>query len=239
MSANPSAPKLNTMRYLTFEVNRACPLRAQHPKCPIGHPERYRFGKQEAPLTDGLIMDFWRWCRERDFRGIVLWHWYSEPALVLPRLRSLMREMRAEDPGQPFQLFTARKDLDLSDFDLIKITDYESDKELDDRIAAAFVEGDATPHQPAGWCGRGWGWELLVDHYANWCLCCNDWRAEESVGNLWRDDWSEMLRRYHAKATHLRWHDQDSWEALPRMCRSCMRGNFSLHQSGGTFYVPE
>ena len=232
------APSLNVLRYLTFETSRSCTLMKEHEKCPIGHPERYRLGRTDKPLSDEWILRFWTWCKERDFRGIVLWHWYSEPTLVLPRIRRLMAQMKAVDPGQPFQLFTNDPKVPLQDFDLIKITDYSSGKDLDERIASAQGEGQPTPHVPEGWCGRGWGWELPIDFYGNWCMCCNDWRCEESVGNLQTDDWTAMLLEYYRKATHVRWKDQATWDALPRICRSCMDVNFSLHRTGGSFYIP-
>jgi hypothetical protein len=233
-------PLLNCQRYLTFEVGHKCNLAAQHPKCPVSHPDRYRFGQSTTALTDDTILGFWRWARGREFRGIILWHLYSEPTLVMPRLLRLMATMRAEDPGQPFQLFTNNPHAKhLYAFDLIKITDYAGgNKELDDRIAAAFSAGHATPHQPAGYCGRGWGWEVVIDHFGNWLLCCNDWRCEEAVGNLHTDDWPTLLARYHAKASRIRWKDQVTWEALPGLCRACMAHNFSMHRSGASFYPP-
>jgi hypothetical protein len=229
---------LRVMRYLTFETSRACTMTRDHPKCPIGHPERYRFGLKDKPLTDDQVFEFWRWAHRREFRGIILWHWYNEPTLSMPRIRRLMERIKAVDPYQPFQLFSNDPAAPFAEFDLIKLTDYSLNKDLDDRIASAWGEGQRHPHQPTGYCGRGWGWEMPIDVYGNWCLCCNDWRCEESVGNIKTDDWDELLRRFYAKSSQIKWKDQASWDALPRMCRACMDVNFSLHRTGGSFPTP-
>ena len=228
--------RLNVQRYLTFELGRACPFALTHTKCPIGHPERYRFGQQTQALSDDLIFRFWHWARyDRDFRGIIMWHAYNEPYLQLARIRELMVTIKSYDSGQPFQLFTAIRP-DVPGFDLIKFTDYDAGKELDDRILSAAGEGKPyEAMQPAGWCGRGWGWELLIDYYGNWCLCCNDWRCEEAIGNIWTDDWDDLLQRYAEKAKRLRWRDRATYEALPRMCRACLDVNPNLHRSGASF----
>ena len=228
---------LNVVRYLSFEVTKLCNMTAAHPLCPINDPERYRFGDSSEPLSDELIVQFWRWARfTMDFRGIILWHGYSEPTLVLPRIYALMDRMRDADPGQPFHLFT-NSTRPVQGFDLIKRTRYgPGGKDLDARRET--VTGEGKPYaemQAEGWCGRGWGWEVWIDHHGNWNLCCNDWRCEESVGNIRQDDWTELLMRYHAKATQLRWHDEPSYQALPRLCRACLDKNPNLHRSGATF----
>lgn len=229
--------RMNVVRYLSFETGRRCPRAAEHPKCPIHHPERYRFSRNAQPLSEETIYSFWRWCRfERDFRGIVMWHLYNEPTLEQAKIQHLMGLMKRDDPGQPFQLFTADPTANTSAFDLVKVTDYTQGKELDDRILT--ITGEGKPYaamQPAGWCGRGWGWEVVIDFYGNWLLCCNDFRCEEAVGNIQTDFWPTLLDAYHRKATHVRWHDQASYEALPRMCRACLDVNPHLHRSGATF----
>jgi hypothetical protein len=84
-----------------------------------------------------------------------------------------------------------------------------------------------------GVCGRGLGWEIPIDNFGNWCLCCNDWRCEESFGSIMVDSWEGMLDKYIAKRKTIRWNDEDSYNALPRMCRSCMSVNPELSKRGG------
>ena len=230
---------LRLMRYLSFEINHICDLSKVHVKCPSGHPERYLFGSKDRALTDDIILGFWRWCRySMDFHGIILWDMYNEPTLSMDRILNLMVLMKRADPGQPFQLFTnKRPDPSLADeFDLVKFTDYGAGKELDDRLLLAKAEGKPYAEmQRTGWCGRCFGWTLNIDNYGNWCLCCQDWRCEEAVGNIFTDDWYELFDRFKQKSRNLRWHDEESYNALPRMCRACLTITPNQHRSGATF----
>jgi hypothetical protein len=226
----------NILRYLNFEINRSCNLYHEHEgKCPIAHPERYLFGRKEKALTDDIIVEFWRWCKSKDFRGLVMWHNYNEPTLVLKRIRGIMARIKAFDPGQPFQL-TTNTMFPIEGFDIIKRSDYAQggkDK-LDNRIASARGEGKPYAQMPPrGWCARGLGWELDIDNFGNWGLCCNDWRNEESVGNIWVDDWDALHKAFLEKSERIRWNDEASYVALPRMCRSCMDVNPELRTQGG------
>jgi hypothetical protein len=229
------ADNLSVMRYLTFEITDKCNLGDVHTKCPNSHPDRYRYGYTEKKIDNDLILDFWRWAQTRYFRGIVMFHGYCEPTLEIKRIRDLMVRMRQEDPGQPFQLFSSN-DKHFSGFDLFKFTNYKNGKELDDRILT--VNGAGKPYgemQKSGWCGRCYGWELFIDYHGNWNLCCNDWRNEESVGNLFKDDWDRMFLKFLHKSKNIRWDDERSYLSLPRMCRSCLDKNPGLHRSGASF----
>lgn len=244
----PQTRSLNIVRYLTFEVNKTCDMVTVHPQCPIGHPERYKFGDTSQHLTAGSIFKFWRWARaSRNFRGIILWHSYNEPTLAISLIRECMKQIKSVDPYQPFHLFTnvppnSRPDL-IPEFDIITYSDYDPHSpdyskrvgsKLDDRISNRTGEGKPySAVKPTGWCGRGFGWELLIDYHGNWNLCCSDWRGEEAVGNILVDsDWSSMLARYEDKARNIRWHDEASYNALPRLCRACMDVTPNLHRSG-------
>src|SRR4030067_682296 len=122
---------MNVIRYLTFEINQTCPNTALHMgKCPISHPERYKFSTSNKLLSKDIIMEFWRWSRYKGFRGIVLWHMYNEPVLVLEKIRKLMKTMRLEDIYQPFQLTTSIKG-NYTDFNIVKFSDYGKKRELE------------------------------------------------------------------------------------------------------------
>jgi hypothetical protein len=223
-----------TSQYLTFEINPTCNLAQLHPKCPINDPDRYGFGETEHALTDDLIVTFWLWCRGQGFDGIILWHLYNEPTLALTRIRTLQKRMQAIEPSQRFHLWTnAPKSLSLKGFDHVQLTDYREVRPdaLDNRRAS--VTGEGKPYAkvtPSGSCGRGAGWELIIDHHGNWILCCNDWRCEESVGNIFNEDWPVLLARYEQKA-RIVWNDEASYQALPRLCRACIDVNPKLHRT--------
>jgi hypothetical protein len=225
---------LNTIRYLSFEINNACPNAALHEgKCPISHPDRYKFSKSNTKISDSLIIEFWRWTKTKGFRGIILWHMYNEPVLVLARIMHLMHVMKEEDPFQAFQLTTSIEG-DYKEFDIVKISDYTNGFRLDKRIEAAKGDGKAYDEMPKkGWCGRGLGWEIPIDYYGNWCLCCGDWCCEEAVGSICTDDWEYMLMRYFNKRKRIKWNDESSYYRMPRLCRSCLDKNPTLSKRGG------
>ena len=75
---------LNIIRYLTFEISRTCLNAKMHAgKCPFSHPERYKFSQSKVEITDKTVLGFWRWCKRQGFRGIILWHMYNEPVMVI------------------------------------------------------------------------------------------------------------------------------------------------------------
>lgn len=223
-----------TSQYLTFEINPTCNLAAVHPKCPINDPDRYGYGETTHVLSDDLIITFWLWLRGQGFDGIILWHLYNEPTLAITRIRALQKRMQDIAPSQRFHLWTnAPKAVGFKGFDHIQLTDYREVRPevLDNRRAS--VVGEGKPYAlvtPSGSCGRGVGWELIIDHHGNWLLCCNDWRCEESVGNIFTADWSTLLARYEEKA-RITWNDEASYKALPRLCRACLDVNPKLHRT--------
>jgi len=225
---------MNTLRLLTFEINNTCNNWVEHKnRCPISHPERYKFSTSNIVIGDKIILDFWRFCRTRGFRGMILWHMYNEPVLVLNRILSLMKKMKEEDPFQPFQLTTSIPG-DYPEFDNVKISDYEGGLQLDNRIETNTGEGKPYKDMPRhGLCGRGRAWEIPIDYFGNWCLCCGDWRCEESFGNIYDNDWETLYQKWEKKRKTIQWHDEESYNALPRLCRACFDKNPSLSWKGG------
>lgn len=225
---------LSHQQYLTFELNATCNMANEHPRCPTSDPERFKFGKTERKLTDAIVLSFWRWAYyHHGFRGVVLWHLYNEPTLVKTRISALLKQMHAEAPEQRSHLWTNSPNaVKLVGFQHVQLTDYRVVRpdDLDNRRAS--TSGEGRPYsfvKPSGRCGRGFGWELILDAHGNWLLCCNDWQNEASIGNVFTDDWEVLLRRY-AQA-EIGWHDKASYDRLPRLCRSCMTVNPGLHRS--------
>ena len=234
LAARPRGTRLSTLRYLTFEVNKTCNLASVHRRCPVSDPERFMFGETDYVLTDSLILAFWQFCVKEGFRGVVLWHLYNEPTAELARIRRLLTAMRGEVPSQRTHLWTNSPGaVGLPEFDHVQLTDYRvvRPEELDNRRASTRGEGAAYDKvAKSGSCGRGFGWEIIVDFHANWLLCCNDWRCEQAIGNLVGSVWDLLLEKYEREA-QIKWDSRKSYEALPRMCRSCIEVNPNLHRS--------
>lgn len=200
-------------------------MRAVHTKCPIGHPERYLYSRSQTAISDDMIVNFWKWCRDvHGFRGIVNWSSYEEPGHSLKRVLELQKRIKKEDPDQPFQLITSLPELaDSADFDIVKFSDYDGGKSLDDRIKTREGEGKPYAQMPRrSQCRRGMGWEIVIDNWGNWMLCCVDWRNEESFGSICNTDWEVLFQRWKEKAATIRWRNEAEYNALPRMCRSCL-----------------
>jgi hypothetical protein len=225
---------MNIIRLLTFELNRTCNMIEEHRgKCPISHPDRYKYSPSTIPLLDEDVLRVWRWAKGKGFRGIILWHIYNEPTLVLERIRALMSIMKSEDKFQPFQL-TTNSTADIEGFDILKHSGYENGVELDNRIE--IVEGEGKPYEEmpkVERCGRGMGWEIPIDYYGNWLLCCGDWRCEEAIGNIHHDSLDALYERWNAKRVKIQWHNEKEYRELPRLCRACMDKNPSLPWKGG------
>lgn len=228
--------RLSNLAYLTFEISKTCGLADLHPKCPVSDPERFKFGRQDYFLSDALIGAFWQWAvQEHGFRGVVLWHLYNEPAAENERIQKLVAWMRQLQPDQRTHLWTGKRGAaQLPGYDHVELTDYAIVRpdDLDNRRMTIFGNGNYDRVPSHGVCTRSFPYEIILDYHCNWILCCNDWRAEESVGNIAAiEGWDTLLDVYEQKA-RIHWSDKNSYEALPRMCRSCVELNPTLHRSG-------
>jgi hypothetical protein len=236
---------MNIVRHLSIEINNDCDLGEFHKGyCPNRHPERYLFGDKNTPVTDQLIIDFWYWCRfGHNFRGVVNWNGYNEPTLVLPRILLVMEEIKKKDQYQPFQIVTNKNNLQLPQFDIVKRSRYGDSNEsrygdigrskLDNRLAS--IRGEGKPYgemRTFGRCIRGSGYGVEIDYYGNWNLCCNDWRCEESIGNIWSGDWDDLFAIWKEKCLRPQWDSRETYEQMPRLCRSCLDVNPMLASMG-------
>lgn len=226
--------ELAGFRYLTFEINSGCRLADVHPRCPTSDPNRYRYGQRDRTLDDGVVVRFWRFARDRGFNGVVLWHLYNEPALALDRIVALIAAMRIELPTLRTHLWTAVPMLvGRPEFEHVELTDYRRVRpdDLDVRRVAHAMESTDQQFAPsAGRCTRDRDWELIIDNRGNWLSCCNDWECAGRYGDVFNDDWDELIRRYVARAP-IAWSDHASFAALPAMCRACVVYNPLLHRS--------
>jgi hypothetical protein len=229
---------MNLTRSMSVELNPACDLGEIHPHCPNRHPDRYKYSPYKKPITDDLFFEFWKWAREKHyFRGVVSMSNYNEPTLIIDRIRAIMARMKAIDPGQPFQLVTNREDGDYEkEFDIVKRSRYrgltrlctDAKPEFDGRILVA--DGEPAPYssQPQfGHCLRGCHWELIIGFHGEVHLCCADWMCSEISGSICVDDWEECFQKWKSKV--IRWHDEESYNRLPHLCRVCLNVNPSLH----------
>jgi hypothetical protein len=201
---------------------------AHEGRCPNLHPERFKFSSSEVSLTDEVILKFYIWCkRVHHFRGIVNWNGYNEPSLAWDRISGLICKMREIDSNQPIQIVTNSQTFQFPGVDIVTRSYYGGPTlPLDNRIAS--IRGEGKPYEQSyrqGRCIRGMGWEIVIDHFGNWLLCCNDFRCEESIGSIVNMDWNVLFEKWQKKTQTIEWNDKEEYERLPRICRSCMDVN--------------
>jgi hypothetical protein len=237
---------MNILRQIAFEINKECDLGDFHAKfCPNKHPERYLYSKSLNPIDEELIYQFWKWAvKVHHFRGLINWSCYNEPTLALDRIYKLMDRIKFIDPYQPFQIITNKVNIELPGFDLVRRSRYGQDDQsrmgdlqrtkLDNRIASIRGEGKPYNEMPKiGRCARGLGFSIDIDYYGNWGLCCNDWRCEEAVGSICNTNWDDMYEAWKDKSKTIQWSNEEEYNNLPRMCRSCLDVNPILSAMGG------
>lgn len=200
---------MDKVQLLSIELGAECNLAAAHPKCPSA--SRRLSGR---PLTDEKILSLAvEAYAAHGFRGLVGWHYYNEPTLQLDRMLGLMQRIRAAVPESRFILWSNGTqpcaDPRMALFDKAQISNYLGDEALlrarfaavrdltvftprfDDRLAAPVGAEAGRP------CLRPFV-EIPVDNSGAVHLCCQDWEGEIALGNVWSDDWTEILRRREA-----------------------------------------
>ena len=225
---------LELTQFLIFEVPGECNLGEKHPWCPHAHPARFANSTGRRPLTDDQIAAMARAAyTDLGFRGLVGWHYYNEPLLAWDRLKPLMARIRSETPAARFVLWTNGQALpadraELAAFDTVNITQYPpvADTGPISRAVRILHLRPVTPDarlnpvkrdSPAT-CRRMFV-ELIIDHYGEVHICCQDWRRECAVGNVHDTPLAEIVARWNAiRATMT---GPAMLPASPAVCRTC------------------
>ncbi|HUC85341.1 MAG TPA: glycosyltransferase, partial [Candidatus Acidoferrales bacterium] len=167
-----------------------------------------------TPLTDDKIIELAVKAYEQNhFQGLVGWHFYNEPMLQINRILSLMERIRARVPAARFLLWSNGtipcNDPRMTMFSLANVSDYFNNEPLlrkrfnalknlnigsrvfDDRLTSPM--GAASKKR----CLRPLV-EIPVDGFGNVHLCCQDWKNEIPMGNVWSTSWEEILANRRA-----------------------------------------
>lgn len=215
---------LGTTQFIIFEIGSKCNLGEVHKEC----PNSVRRPSGPVELTDDIILD----CVEEaygrlNFTGLVGWHFHNEPMLEHERIFGLMERI----PKARYVLWTngtiQPKDSRIGLFEQVHCTDYTGVdrgyyadcknvtvypfKGFDGRIEDAF---DSQLPVRRRSCRRQHV-ELILDAWGFARLCCQDWRGEVEIGNIWENSYSTLAAR--------RWDlIQDMWQGrYPERCRRC------------------
>jgi len=225
---------------LVFEISPHCNLCKEHAaRCPIALPDRYGNLDTSRPLSDEKILEVCRLAYgELGFRGVIGWHYYNEPLLSWDRIEPLMRRIQEAVPAARFVLWTNGTliGLDPADarrlgvFSKIFVSNYQNRQwaahaheipgteweilsgKLDERALP-----DRVHSEPQGRCLKPFR-ELVLDHYGNAHLCCNDFRGRYPLGNVWDVDFREIVEDFTEARNAVMF---DPMRDPPTVCRGC------------------
>jgi hypothetical protein len=196
---------LKDTQFLIFEIGSECNLAHCHPKCPV--KQRKREGR---PLDDYTIIRHVEDAYTRfGFKGLVGWHYYNEPMMQIDRVLGLMEKIRVLVPTSRFVLWTngtiISEDPRMKLFGQVHVSDYFNQRDslieaykgivsldvftpnFDNRLDDVCINSDVHCFRPYV--------ELVFDNFGEAHMCCQDWKGEINVGNLWRNDFGAILER--------------------------------------------
>jgi len=195
---------LSTTQFLIFEIGSKCNLGCIHKKC----PNSFRTPTGPHVLTDELILQ----CIKEaytvfNFTGLIGWHYYNEPMLESQRIFSLMERY----PKARYVLWTngciQPDDSRINLFEQVYCTNYNNE------VNAEYYKGcksvsifpprfDERLMDTKNLRGNKRSCykqhvEFIIDNWGTARLCCQDWRGEIKIGNLFEDNFATLvLRRY-------------------------------------------
>jgi hypothetical protein len=207
------------MRYtqiVLLEAPGGCNMAREHPLCPA-----LTLGRDKPcdhPIDPAVAASMARELWDMDFRGYYAFHWFSEPTTAMPWVSEAMAEIRRLIPEARFLLWTNGKALKepgtwpwVAGFDRVSLSNYGGDSwdGLEHALGRRrkLVVNDITfeprvivAPQPAGVsnkvvCRRGYI-ELTIARDGGAYLCCQAWRPEQCLGNVFKEGLAECVRRY-------------------------------------------
>ena len=202
---------LSQTQFVIFELGATCNLGEYHKRC----PNFVRMPTSLLSLTDDLILQ----CIEEaytklNFTGLVGWHYYNEPMMQHQRMFSLMEQY----PKARYVLWTngtiQPDDSRINLFEQVHCTNYSGNVNIkyyngcksvsmftpvfDSRLQDTkyTIENDRL-------CYRQYT-EFTIDNWGTAHFCCQDWRGEIEIGNLWQDTYATLVSRRHSIIEQMR-----------------------------------
>src|SRR5208283_435948 len=212
---------LSSTHILAMELGTECNLAHKHPKCPSNNPLRWANLNTERKLDDATILACARDAYLRfNFRGHIVWSYYSEPTLYGERMLALMDAIEREIPIAKFEMTTnGTKEKWINEhryrFAWSFVSPYATDPagdNLDDRLECPRRE--PSDHR----CGRPL-LEFILDAYGNHHPCCYDWQGKTSLGNVFVDGFATIVERWRNFQNILCGEKMQS--GAPDYCRRC------------------
>jgi hypothetical protein len=179
-------------------------------------------------LTDELILQ----CideayTKHNFTGLVGWHYYNEPMVEHKRVFSLMERY----PKGRYILWTngliQPDDPRINLFEQVYCTNYYPDKVNKDyyngcKKVSIFPEHFDNRRQDTANIKRNHNHclrpyvEFIIDNWGTAHLCCQDWRGEIDIGNIWDVGFEAVLKKRKEIMDKMRLRE------LPDRCIRCV-----------------
>ena len=215
-----------------FEIGSRCNLTKQHPLC----PSATRSHKGKA-ITDDLVVSLATEMYEtHEFRGFVAFHMYNEPMLQSERIFNVMERIKANILFARFLLWTngtiTPNDKRMALFSQVTCSDYNGRKEELEQYYKKYIpvvnvfspsfdgrlHDVTTNSKDYVRCLRPLI-ELIVDNFGQIHICCQDWRGEIFLGNVWDENLTTILDRRRSMLETIC--GQHMTENAPERCLKC------------------
>ena len=190
---------LRNLQLICFEANNYCNLAEAHKSfCPAIQ----EFRKGTTPASNDDFISFLEQCILNGFNGMVGFHRYNELTLDIERCL-LLNEMIHALGLKSIAWSNGTYGGCLSMFDEVYVTNYNGDTHNctteikfnpDHRINIYDTEPiSEKEYKP---CYRPLNIEMAIDFYGDLCMCCADWKGETEIGNIKKDDYSDILNNW-------------------------------------------
>jgi len=200
----------------------------EHIACPVNRHDRFQ-GKPYK-LTVENIVETANKAKDLGFSGYIAYHRYNSPTMYWSRVKPCI-EALADFKHLLWDSGNILKEEMLPYFDCIHISNYRGHNfsewqakypeiewhirpvQLDDRLA----NNNWTNRIERVVCNRPKHIELPIDHAGNIALCCYDWNADHKLGNIFEDDFTDIiLNQYQEVCQQLAGGDNP-----PSICKRC------------------
>jgi len=232
-------PLRNTYR-ICFELGNFCPYSHVHKKCPIS------LEKEPINLSANIVSKVLMVANKYDFQGEIAFHTYSEP-LVDPRLFKFI-ELVKKNTKAKILIWTCGWNLtqNLLDelitigVDEIIVSSYSNEEfnrlsKLDGhkiikytvRVLQAFddilniynkieINSKSPCFAPLG--------EIIITRDGKLSLCCHDWQRCHTLGNLYFEDFEDILNKKEIREVYNRLKTGDRFLDICKRCERISAG---------------
>jgi hypothetical protein len=200
---------LKWTQFFILEAGSECNLGYCHAKCP-NQTRKKGVRKLDEDTMVGLAIEAYS---AHEFRGLIGFHYYNEPLVESALVFRVMQRVRMTIPLSRFILWTnglLRPDMpEIAMFEQVYVSNYYDQEPVlreyfrhnphvsiftptfDDRLAARLGPDSSL------FCRRPLI-EFIIDAWGRCRLCCQDWKGDVDLGDIWNHSLKECLEKRDA-----------------------------------------